>query len=789
MTPPAPPDQPSSTSPNFEWAWQGYLGFWNRASLGQETWGQVERYALDWGIPLDLKPIMGADIFSDIAQIAQDVARLVASVVANIGMAVWNFVWGIPQFIGNMWTQLQYIGSGVWDRLAWLVTTIWSGVEWIANNIWNGVTWLNATLWSGVTWVANNIWNGLSWVATTMWDFATWLVPTVLNGVTWIANNIWNGLTWAGQKVWEGITWAGNTVWNALMWVAAGVSNAVQSVATTIWSAVTWAGQKVWEGITWAGQQAWAGLTWLGEHIWDGANAVWQWIWDNFIEEIPAFFSGVNNLINGIVRSAEAEEMWAWPQDFDRDINSPVGRTLFYILASLSMLLTVPSQLSTVYSMPSFQRAAAATGAALLSKTELRDLTLRELPVGRGAFEQLRLYGLSDDNVNAIMNLWQNAIAPPSDLIRMAVREVFGPLAEGLGLFQEFPPDFAKWMRQQGFQEQWAKFYWGAHWDLPSPSQGYEMLHRDIITKEELETLLRALDYAIPWRDPLIRISYNPITRLDLRRMFRNGSIGEARTLRGYKDIGYSPEDAQLLVDGLKAELVGVERDLPAGALLRAYRKRLISRAELEAALRDMEFSEEAIDLQVALTDFAAEEERADLVERIVKTDYQAGTLDQAAAMAALADAGVPQERIFLLLDLWTVERAPRIVTLTASQILRLYTEGHWTADMVRPRVGALGYNAADTEDLLRIAAPEAAPPEVRELTVAQLQAAARRGYLSGFGQVQAQLDALVENGVAIPSELAIFRNRLTERGYPDEDAWRIVALSFPDQPRPAGVA
>ncbi|GAI76698.1 unnamed protein product, partial [marine sediment metagenome] len=102
-------------------------------------------------------------------------------------------------------------------------------------------------------------------------------------------------------------------------------------------------------------------------------------------------------------------------------------------------------------------------------------------------------------------------IPPVADIITMAVREAFTPaIAERFGQYQDFPPDFAKYAAMKGLDEDWAKRYWAAHWNLPSPQQGFQMLHRGVIDEGELDMLMRAQDIMPFWRDKLIQIAYRP---------------------------------------------------------------------------------------------------------------------------------------------------------------------------------------------------------------------------------------------------------------------------------------
>jgi gas vesicle protein len=222
-------------------------------------------------------------------------------------------------------------------------------------------------------------------------------------------------------------------------------------------------------------------------------------------------------------------------------------------------------------------------------------------------------YGYSDKDINLIKSLY-HLIPPPSDLIRMAVREAFSPdIAVKFGQYEDYPQAFTDWAAKQGIDKDWAERYWASHWDLPSPSMGFEMLHRGIIDDNELKLLLRALDVMPYWRERLIQLSYNPITRVDLRRMYKMGVLDEDDVYRGYLDIGYSPDNAQRLTEFTKRysapEDVNEQdqfRELARSTYSQAYKKKIIAREEYTAYLTTMGYHPDDINLLVQLDDYQA---------------------------------------------------------------------------------------------------------------------------------------------------------------------------------------
>ena len=88
---------------------------------------------------------------------------------------------------------------------------------------------------------------------------------------------------------------------------------------------------------------------------------------------------------------------------------------------------------------------------------------------------------------------------------------------------------------------------WAAHRRLPSATQGYHMLWRDEITPDELDGLLKALDYPTLWRDRLANIAHLVPGRVDLRRMLAHKVIDRNEVKKGYQRLGYTEKDAETL--------------------------------------------------------------------------------------------------------------------------------------------------------------------------------------------------------------------------------------------------
>jgi hypothetical protein len=283
-----------------------------------------------------------------------------------------------------------------------------------------------------------------------------------------------------------------------------------------------------------------------------------------------------------------------------------------------------------------------------LDVNEIRQLWLRGLLSDDERDERLQALGITEEQIPQLIALWL-PIPGPDDLIRMAVREAFSPeIAERFGQYQDLPAKFVEHAHSVGLSDEWARAYWAAHWDLPSPQMGFEMLQRGIISREDLELLLRALDVMPFWRDRLIKLSYNPLTRIDVRRMHKLGILDRGGVYAAHLAIGYSPEDAERLTvftlalntEEKKAERAP-EKDLTKAEVISLYRAGVIETGACSQMLAAVGYDPEEIGQLITLADYASyKETRADLVENI-KLRYQKGLLDKSGAQAALDSMGL----------------------------------------------------------------------------------------------------------------------------------------------------
>lgn len=343
---------------------------------------------------------------------------------------------------------------------------------------------------------------------------------------------------------------------------------------------------------------------------------------------------------------------------------------------------------------------------AILTKPASQDIiayTLRIDPDLSSLDPRLRRIGIHPDYFPLYKEL-AHPIPPVADIITMAVREAFTPaIAAKFGQYEDLPPEYVAWVGKKGLSKDWAERYWASHWALPSPQQGFEMLHRGAINRGELDMLLRALDVMPFWRDKLTRIAYRRLTRVDIRRMYKAGVLTEAEVYESYIQHGYTEQNARRMTDFTVQWAAPKEASITRSDILNAYKSRMITRAEASDLLADMgekyfhrEFMLKAVDYKKAL-------EFTETKIKGIRNLYRQRVYDENKTLEELLKLDLPAEEVEDLMTQWYYdikEEAPRL--WTTAQTLSFIKDGLITKERGIAELTTIGYDAEHIDVYMR---------------------------------------------------------------------------------------
>jgi len=291
----------------------------------------------------------------------------------------------------------------------------------------------------------------------------------------------------------------------------------------------------------------------------------------------------------------------------------------------------------------------------------------------------------------------------PVDFIRFAVRETFKPgVVEEYGYDNDFPDAMVPYAKKAGMSEEWLKHYWRAHWEIPSPRQGYEMLHRGVIGKESLEGLLKIGDFAPGWIQPLIDISYNPITRVDLRRLYADGELTEEEVYAGYLELGYSEKNATRITAWVVNSTQEEDRELTKAEILKSFRIDETSKDQAIKFLVEIGYSPENAAFVISFDEYQIyQEDRKEEIETVI-AELVAGKYTVVEVKTRLANMDVSIKQANSL-----IQKAERIIrkrfTLpTKDDCIRWFKEDIIDLGVFTEKMVALHYLDEDIERFIK---------------------------------------------------------------------------------------
>jgi len=296
---------------------------------------------------------------------------------------------------------------------------------------------------------------------------------------------------------------------------------------------------------------------------------------------------------------------------------------------------------------------------AILIKPSSQDVIayqLRKDPSLSGLPVQLQQIGIHPDYLDLYKEL-AFPIPPVADIITMAVREAFSPaIAARFGQYEDYPPEFEEYALKKGLSKEWSRRYWAAHWSLPSPMQGFEMLHRGVIKVDELNLLLRALDIMPFWRTKLTQIAFRRLSRVDIRRMYGVGVLTETEVYDAYIELGYNERDARRMSDFTVKQILASQSKFTARDIVAAYSNYMITRSETSSLLREVGVRDENIAFIISSAEYKREWQRTEDKIAAIRNLYKKQVYDANLARGKLLALDMPADRVDSLMEQWYID-------------------------------------------------------------------------------------------------------------------------------------
>jgi hypothetical protein len=723
--------------------------------------------------------------------------------------------WGLEWLRDRTREFLGYAGYGFGSLVNWTEAALANVQIWVKDRVWEFLGYAAygfGSLFQGIAshvsaagvWVKDRIWEFLGYGALGFGTLASWIGAALGNAQTWVKDRVSELL---GLALWgfpsmiaavhglgtASATWLRDRIYDGLGHLAKGFPNMAAFVERKLSDFGTWIydhiGAPILAEVKKAGAAIVSGAQDIAGFFADGL----AWVFNNLFEPFIGFIEKKMAIPMKFVRGE-----YAHYRDFVEDIMDPPVNVLKAPLMFFGYVLVaiLSNQLlqSTAF-QPMYSKWAADTwqdiGGNIMTTQNTYDAWNRGLVDDAGALWQLERQGYSGRELQAIKGL-RYQMPGESDLVRFGVREVFTPeIAQRFGQFEGFPSGFGEAMAKLGYRasgagsgdgssapggRSWAEAYWAAHWQLPSITQAFEMYQRRVKLRDggtfddaSLDMLLRAQDVMPYWRETLKQIAYNPLTRVDIRRMYHARVLTEQEVYNAYLDVGYNAVNARRLTDftklnyapddattGVKnreltasliresyrrhvitrddaaARLIDVGydaeetefqldiddarlaqnptgdaaipvRDLTTGALMEAYRERVLTRAQVTTELTVMGYAGNEITVLLSLEDLQVSRAWRNARAGEVRERYIGRAVDYATALTQLTEIGIPGDRAQFLVAEWGADFRRGERKLTVAEVFNALKFKYFTNEQALAYLRRLGYNDADSGILMRL--------------------------------------------------------------------------------------
>ena len=307
--------------------------------------------------------------------------------------------------------------------------------------------------------------------------------------------------------------------------------------------------------------------------------------------------------------------------------------------------------------------------------------------------QRLAALGIAAPDAGVLQQL-TDQIPGPSDLVRFGLREAWrDDVAAAYGYDQGRPAEMTEWLQKQGYGSEWAQAFWRSHWEIPSSGQMIEMFHRQGITHDQLVQGLKVNDVAPGWIDPLLGITYNLLTRVDVKRALRYGEYTVADVFQEYRELGYDENRARILTNIAIKESLDEAAGMTRSAIIASYKKGRMTRAQAIESLEDIGILG---DVGAFYLDQADYDRADDLTEQRIKNvekRYKSGLLTENQAIEELQALGIGGEESRLDVETWAVTQKTTVKRPTRANLDEFVRQGIVDPNVYRQELQAMGYD------------------------------------------------------------------------------------------------
>ena len=201
------------------------------------------------------------------------------------------------------------------------------------------------------------------------------------------------------------------------------------------------------------------------------------------------------------------------------------------------------------------------------------------------------------------------------------------------------------------------------------------------------------------FREPIKAVAFKPLTRVDLRRMHALGLLSVDELQLRYEDLGFSPDNAALMVQFTEAfndrpeDTVGTEiRDLTRSQITQFLEQGLYEPDRAVSELQEIGFGTEDAQTIVALTAIKVLDKQRNADIKVVQRRFDNQTIGFDEAVSELDKLDLTATERDLLLAGFEAERQSQIKTPSRAELDKFVKNEIISIDEYEDRLIEIGY-------------------------------------------------------------------------------------------------
>jgi len=303
------------------------------------------------------------------------------------------------------------------------------------------------------------------------------------------------------------------------------------------------------------------------------------------------------------------------------------------------------------------------------------------------------------------------------------------------GLDSEFGAIDKEPFYKAGMTDEQILNYWRAHWEHASWMQVVEMLHRGLMTEEQVWDWFRVVEIPPFWRQLLIDTAYTWPTRVDVRRWWDMRTIDETELRRLYSGMGYRGVNLDNYVLWTKVYVAFPD-------LMARWSKGWITLDEVKSELTGLGMPADRVEEMIQTKIKPEGIDRVSGERDVTKTDIykgvKQGVITRGEGIELLIELGYDEDEADYLLTINIPQDEEAVVVkdreLTKADILSGLKTAIITPAEALTKLEGLRYRREDAETILGIFKAATEPPLEawqREASKADIVAAVKQGLIT----------------------------------------------------------